>query len=101
MSTTLNELIELVELWAEDKKILEQCTKEKQALKTLEEAGELAMAVSKNDIAETMDGIGDVFVTIIIQAKMNNLSIEKCLLAAYTEIVNRTGTIKNGTFVKD
>jgi NTP pyrophosphatase (non-canonical NTP hydrolase) len=51
--------------------------------------------------AEIIDGLGDVFVTIILAAEMAGLKIEDCLAAAYDEIKGRTGTMQGGVFVKD
>jgi NTP pyrophosphatase (non-canonical NTP hydrolase) len=51
--------------------------------------------------AEIIDGLGDVFVTIILAAEMAGLRIEDCLQAAYDEIKGRTGKMEGGIFVKD
>jgi NTP pyrophosphatase (non-canonical NTP hydrolase) len=51
--------------------------------------------------AELIDGLGDVFVTIILAAEMAGLRIEDCLAAAYDEIKGRTGKMEGGQFVKD
>jgi DNA-binding protein len=40
-------------------------------------------------------------VTLIIQAKMQNVSLEYCLKSAYNVISKRTGKMVNGQFVKD
>ena len=40
-------------------------------------------------------------VTLIIQAKMQDLSLEECLESAYNVITKRTGRMINGQFVKD
>jgi hypothetical protein len=50
---------------------------------------------------EIIDGLGDVFVTIILAAEMAGLRIEDCLAAAYQEIKGRTGSMQGGVFVKD
>jgi NTP pyrophosphatase (non-canonical NTP hydrolase) len=50
---------------------------------------------------ELIDGLGDVFVTIILAAEMAGLRIEDCLKAAYDEIKGRTGTMQGCVFVKD
>tara|TARA_R110000822_G_scaffold262332_1_gene386719 strand:- start:500 stop:670 length:171 start_codon:yes stop_codon:yes gene_type:complete len=42
----------------------------------------------------------DTLVTIIIQAKMNNLDLLDCLDAAYGVISKRSGDMVDGTFVK-
>ena len=45
--------------------------------------------------------MGDIMVTLIIQAKMQDLSLEECLESAYNVIAKRTGKMVNGQFVKD
>jgi NTP pyrophosphatase (non-canonical NTP hydrolase) len=87
--------------WAKDKGIFEKGTPIKQSYKTLEEVGELISAVSINDKAEIKDAIGDILVTIIIQAKMQNLDLIECVESAYNVISKRNGKMVNGTFVKD
>jgi NTP pyrophosphatase (non-canonical NTP hydrolase) len=95
------ELEGLVEEWAESKGILSKATKEAQALKTLEECNELIEAIDKDDKDEIIDALGDILVTIIIQAKMQNVSLIKCLSSAYNVISKRTGKMVNGQFQKD
>ena len=87
--------------WASKKGILENGTTDAQANKTVEEALELYKAVKLNDEEEIIDGLGDVFVTIIIQAKMQNKDLLECLQVALDVITKRTGKMVNGTFVKD
>ena len=72
-----------VESWAEDKGIFEKGTPMAQALKTLEETTELCVAVQKEDKEETIDAMGDIMVTLIIQAKMQGVTLEECLSSAY------------------
>jgi NTP pyrophosphatase (non-canonical NTP hydrolase) len=72
-----------------------------QALKTLEEVGELIGSIHKDDKVGVSDDLGDILVTIIIQAEMQGLKLEDCLLSAYNVISKRQGTIINGQFVKE
>ena len=90
-----------VEEWALDKGILSKATPMAQALKTLEETTEFCRAVNSNDREEIIDAMGDIMVTLIIQAKMQNLNLEECLESAYNVISKRTGKMINGQFVKD
>lgn len=90
-----------VEEWAEEKGILQKATPMAQALKTLEETTEFCTAVNNNDRAEIIDAMGDIMVTLIIQAKMQDLQLEDCLESAYNVIAKRTGKMINGQFVKD
>jgi len=95
------ELEACVETWAEEKGIFKNGTTIAQAIKTLEESVELAEAVYKKDKSEIIDAMGDIMVTLIIQAKMQDVSIEECLNSAYNVISNRTGKMIDGQFVKD
>jgi NTP pyrophosphatase (non-canonical NTP hydrolase) len=97
----MKQLIKQVEEWAEDKGILAHATTIRQAEKTLEETNELICAILNEDNAEIKDAIGDIMVTIIIQAKMQGLTIEECLQSAYDVISKRTGKMVNGQFIKD
>jgi NTP pyrophosphatase (non-canonical NTP hydrolase) len=91
----------VVEEWAEEKGILAKATPMAQSLKTMEECTELCTAINNNDKAEIIDAMGDIMVTLIIQAKMQNLSLEECLESAYHIISKRTGKMIDGQFVKD
>jgi len=95
------ELEACIEQWAKDKGILQKATPMKQAMKTQEEVTELCNAILDNNIEEIKDAIGDIVVTLIIQAKMQGMTIEECLNAAYDVISKRTGKMINGQFVKD
>ena len=87
--------------WAEDKGIFSKATPMKQALKTQEEVTELLTAIEDKDRDEIADALGDILVTIIIQAEMQGMSLERCLQGAYNVISKRTGKMVNGQFVKD
>jgi NTP pyrophosphatase (non-canonical NTP hydrolase) len=67
----------------------------------MEEAGELAQALLKNDRPEIKDAIGDMVVVLTNLAHLENFAIEDCVESAYIEIVNRKGKMVNGTFVKN
>jgi NTP pyrophosphatase (non-canonical NTP hydrolase) len=95
------ELEVAVEQWAEEKGILSKATPIKQAMKTQEELTELCNAILDNNKEEIKDAIGDIMVTLIIQAKMQEMTIEECLNAAYDVISKRTGKMVNGQFMKD
>lgn len=95
------ELEAVVEVWAEDKGILNKATPMAQALKTLEECTELCTAINTNNKPEIVDALGDIMVTLIIQARMQDLSLEECLESAYNVINKRTGKMIDGQFVKD
>lgn len=97
----MNDLIANTIEWARLKGILDTGTRQGQAWKTMEEANELLKAVLEDNRAEIIDAIGDVMVTVIIQAQMNGLRVEDCLRSAYEVISKRTGKMEGGVFVKD
>ena len=72
----MNELQQNIIKWAEDKGIFEKSDPTSQFLKTIEELGELASAVNKNDLPEIKDAIGDVTVTQILLAEMQDDAID-------------------------
>jgi NTP pyrophosphatase (non-canonical NTP hydrolase) len=87
--------------WAKEKGILEKGNPLAQSIKTSEEALELIQAVSVGNKEETIDALGDILVTIIIQAKMQNVDLLDCLESAYNVIAKRKGEMINGSFVKE
>ena len=65
MNKSINELVSLVDKWAEEKGIHEKGNIFSQAMKTYEEVGELITAVYHDNKEEQADAIGDCLVTII------------------------------------
>mgnify|MGYP001599961641 CR=1 FL=1 len=63
---TLQELQVLILKWAKEKDLLKLENAPKQRLKLLEEVGETAGAILKNKHGEIKDGIGDIFVVLVI-----------------------------------
>lgn len=96
-----NELEALVISWAEQKGIFEKGNPDAQCEKTFEEVTELSAAIYENNKEEIIDALGDILVTIIIQAEMQGLKLEDCLLSAYNVISKRTGKMIEGKFVRD
>jgi NTP pyrophosphatase (non-canonical NTP hydrolase) len=66
----------------------------------MEEAGELGRAILKDNQKEFVDAIGDMVVVLTNLAYLGGTSIETCIDEAYSEIKDRTGNMRNGTFVK-
>lgn len=87
--------------WAEARGIIGNSDSKSQCLKFASEAGELCDAVNKGNREETIDAIGDVMVTLIILAAQLDLDVVRCLDSAYDVISTRTGSMRNGVFVKD
>ncbi len=97
----MQDLIDKVIDWAEEKNILIPENVPKQMMKVIEELGETSQAILKNKPDEIKDGIGDVFVTMIILSSQLGYHPLECLESAYNEIKNRTGQTVNGIFLKD
>lgn len=91
----------LIRNWAEDRGIYDKGDDRTQYVKLMEEAGELAQALLKNDKPEIKDAVGDMVVVLTNLAHMHNFNIEDCIQSAYDVISKRTGKMQNGTFVKD
>jgi NTP pyrophosphatase (non-canonical NTP hydrolase) len=87
--------------WAYERGIYDHGDSKTQYVKLMEEAGELAEALLKNDKPEIIDAIGDMVVVLTNLAKLEKLDIEDCIENAYETISKRTGKMMNGTFVKN
>ena len=96
----MDELVKLVEEWAREKN-LDIAEPEKQMPKVVEEVGEVAAALARNNKNDLRDGIGDVVVTLVILAIQNDMDLYECLNQAYNEIKDRKGKNVNGVFVKE
>jgi len=90
----------LIRDWAQDRGIYDKGNSHTQYVKLIEEAGELAEALLKNDKYEIKDAIGDMVVVLTNLAVLEGMQIENCIESAYNEIANRKGKMENGTFVK-
>jgi NTP pyrophosphatase (non-canonical NTP hydrolase) len=90
----------LIRDWAKERGIYDKGNSHTQYVKLMEEAGELAEALLKNDRYEIKDAIGDMVVVLTNLAVLEGMQIENCIESAYNEIANRKGKMENGTFVK-
>lgn len=97
--------------WAKEKEIYKKGDVKTQFVKLSEEVGELAQAILQEDEKEIVDAIGDIVIVLTNLAELapiykgfstiEKMTIEDCINSAYNVIAERTGKIKNGTFVKD
>ena len=116
MKRTFEDISADVRAWAEARKIIPNSNAASQAMKTLEEAGELLAAATAMGIYqeagqrsqaiaaknEVMDAIGDVMVTLVNAAALANLNPVECFEWAYQQIKDRKGTLlPNGIFQKE
>jgi len=98
---TCKSQFDLIREWADERGLYENGDPKTQALKLVEEVGEIARAILKEDDCEIVDGIGDCVVVLTNLAELIGEPIEECIEQAYFEISKRTGKMVNGTFVKD
>ena len=90
--------------WAEERSLLTNNSKMRQLAqfsKTLEEVAELGTAIVKEDDPEIVDALGDIVVTLILQAELQGVDLTVCLASAYDVIAKRKGQTVNGVFIKD
>ena len=93
-------IYDLIRIWADEKGIYNKGDSKTQYIKLIEEAGELAQAILKNDESEVIDAIGDMVVVLTNLAALRGHKIETCVSSAYNVIKSRQGRMINGTFVK-
>ena len=87
--------------WALDRGLYDKGDTKTQFAKLMEESGELARAVLKDDKKEFIDAIGDMVVVLTNLAYLGGTNIEHCIDEAYDVIRKRQGKMINGTFVKN
>lgn len=66
----MQQFIQKIEQWAEDRNLIEGSTPQKQMLKLMEEFGELCGGIDKNKPEVIKDSIGNLFVRIMILNKL-------------------------------
>ena len=87
--------------WAQNRGLYDKGDTKTQFAKLMEESGELARAVLKDDKKEFIDAIGDMVVVLTNLAYLGGTNIEHCIDEAYDVIRKRQGKMINGTFVKN
>ena len=97
----IDEQVERIIAWGESKGIMKRENSFKQFTKMTEETGEIAAALFRDDIELLKDSIGDQFVTAVILAEQNNLSISDCIETALQVIEKRKTTTIDGKVMKE
>jgi NTP pyrophosphatase (non-canonical NTP hydrolase) len=88
--------------WGEERKIVQHSNPRAQAIKTLEEVGELIQAITDNDREAMIDAYGDILVTLVMGCATADLDLVKCFAHAYEQIKDRKGYLSpEGIFVKE
>lgn len=101
LNTGIETLVASIENWGKDRKITVNGNPITQAIKTLEETHELLEAVNRNNQHDIRDAIGDIVVTLIMQCKLQGMTLEECLFFSFQEIKDRKGELNEvGDFVK-
>ena len=101
MYPSLDELFNLIAEWGDNKGITGSDNAIYQYLKFSEEGGELAKGIAKQNREETLDAIGDVFVTWVMMCKCLNIDPRSAVYDVYNIINKRKGVVVDGVFVKD
>jgi len=86
--------------WANARGLVKRENAQAQTCKLLEECGELAGAILKNNRDEMIDAIGDIQVVLIILSEQLGIDYDESLASAYNIIRERKGQMMNGSFVK-
>jgi NTP pyrophosphatase (non-canonical NTP hydrolase) len=87
--------------WHHARNLVEGSKPKDQIAKLFEEGGELAGAVARGKLPETIDGIGDCVVVLVLLALQHGTTLEACAAAAYDTIKDRKGKMVDGVFVRD
>lgn len=109
MSKLINNILE----WGRTRELHNTTDLKPQLTKLIEELGEIAAGVARNDDARIIDGVGDLLVVLInfgavhlrsaneyVEIKDSDY-LEYCLNHAWEEIKHRTGKTENGVFIKE
>ena len=98
---SIRDVFPLIRQWADERGIYDKGDEKTQYVKLMEEAGELAQAILKQNREEAIDAVGDIVVVLTNLAVFIGVDIEDCIASAYNEIKNRKGKMDNGTFIKE
>jgi NTP pyrophosphatase (non-canonical NTP hydrolase) len=88
--------------WGMERQIVQNSNPRAQAIKTLEEVGELLQAITANDREAMVDAYGDILVTLVMGCATADLDLVTCFKHAYEQIKDRKGYLSpEGIFVKE
>lgn len=87
--------------WAGQRNLIDGSNPQAQTVKLMEEVGELAAGVARQNRDQIVDSIGDAVVVLTILAAQLNVTIEGCIDYAWAEIRHRKGKMVNGVFIKE
>jgi NTP pyrophosphatase (non-canonical NTP hydrolase) len=88
--------------WGEERKIVQHSNPRAQAIKTLEEVGELIQAIADDDREAMIDAYGDILVTLVMGCATADLDLIECFKHSYEQIKDRKGYLSpEGIFIKE
>nr|WP_084256262.1 MazG-like family protein [Pasteurella testudinis] len=98
----MNQLNDNIIQWACARNLLSGSTPQAQTVKLVEELGELAAGVARNNRLLIADSLGDMFVVMTILATQLDLDLNSCVEQAWNEIKDRKGQMSpSGVFIKE
>jgi len=97
----LNEIQDSVTQWAHDRNLIEGTTSDKQFVKLIEEAGEVAECIAKDMPNLLMAEIGDMLVVLNNICVQNDTTLNECFEMAWNKIKYRRGKMIDGYYVKE
>lgn len=92
-------LVNKVINWHQDRNLIDGSSDKDQALKLLQELGELSDSICKGE--DIKDDIGDMLVVMLNITARNKVSLSQCLAKAWEDIKDRKGKMIDGIFVKE
>lgn len=96
----LQSLINNVRDWSKERG-LDKTDPKMQVIKLLEEFGELARGILKEDTELIVDSLGDMQVVLIILHQQLGFDLKHTLAVAWNEIKDRKGKTVDGVFIKE
>jgi NTP pyrophosphatase (non-canonical NTP hydrolase) len=85
--------------WAIDRG-LDKVDPSKQMVKLVEEVGELAGGLARDNMDVIKDSLGDIYVVMVILALRLGIDLQEAIDSAYDVIKDRKGKLINGVFIK-
>jgi len=87
--------------WAESRKIIPNASSSTQLIKAFAELGECGDELIKGNREAMKIELGDVLVSLVVFAAIEDVDICDCMAMAYEKIKDRKGTMMpNGVFIK-
>lgn len=97
----MTDYFRLFRQWAEERNFKDGATIEGQQLKLVEEVGEIAAAIARNNIDGIKDGIGDAAVVLTVLCFLLGYAIEDVLAACYPRHVDIKATLLDKAVLLD